>query len=106
MWPCAIGISGSDGDSSDEDDDWLTDCASHACELNDRTHKDRFILFSSTYHNCQNWISLFEFYLIQPNSLTELSIWVYCVNCTSGKTFVATFGTKFCIREYFHHNNL
>lgn len=40
-----------------------------------------FIIFSSTHHNCQNWISLFEFYLIQPNSLTKLfRLGVLCKN--------------------------
>lgn len=35
----------------------------------------------SSFRNCQNWISLFEFYLIQQNSLTQLSRFRCIIAC-------------------------
>lgn len=59
---------------------------------NDHISKNLFIIFSSTHHSRQNWISLFEFYFIQPNSWTELLVWV--ILCGSVKEKLGLFSTS------------
>lgn len=69
----------------------ISDC-DHDITRNKSDESFSFI-FSSTHHNCQNWISLFEFCLIQPNSFTpnfsilDISI-MYCLRLVEDTLFV------------------